>query len=141
LSPSPDDFRAAREVTQTVVPLVFDVDRTGFPRLRRDTGLRSTGTAAEAAALAEEADASGPYIAPDQAIQALLATAAFPVAFGARAVCECQQACGAGQREVTAEQCPGPVREAHRRSGPPAYSAARGGRSSSLPSNPHRRGF
>ena len=113
---------------QTVVPLVFDVDRTGFPRLRRDTGLRSTGTAAEAATLAEETDASGPYIAPDQAIQALLATAAFPVAFGARAVCECQQACGAGQREVTAEQCPGPV------PGKPiggrtcsAYSAARGG--------------
>ena len=113
---------------QTVVPLVFDVDRTGTPRLRRDTGLRSPGTAAEAAALAEGIDASGPYIPPDEALQALLATAAFPVAFGARAVCECQRACGNGQREVTPDQCPGPV------PGKPvgertcsAYSAARGG--------------
>jgi hypothetical protein len=113
---------------QTVVPLVFDVDGNGFPRLRRDTGLRATGAGADAATLAEDTDASGPYIPPDLAIQALLATAAFPVAFGARAVCECQQACGAGQREVAPEQCPGPV------PGKPvggrscsAYSAARGG--------------
>ena len=113
---------------QTVVPLIFEVDRTGVPRLRRDTGLRSTGLAADTATLADAMDASGPYIPPDQAIQALLASAAFPVAFGARPVCECRRACGDGQREVTPDQCPGPL------PGKPlggltcsAYSAARGG--------------
>ncbi len=113
---------------QTVVPLVFEVDPTGVPRLRRDTGLRSTGLAADTATLADAADASGPYISPGQAIQALLASAAFPVAFGARPVCECRRACGDGQREVTPDQCPGPL------PGKPlggltcsAYSAARGG--------------
>jgi predicted acylesterase/phospholipase RssA len=113
---------------QTVVPLIFEVDRTGVPRLRRDTGLRSTGMAADTATLADATDASGPYIAPGQAIQALLASAAFPVAFGARPVCECRRACGDGQREVTPDQCPGPL------PGKPlegltcsAYSAARGG--------------
>ncbi len=113
---------------QTVVPLIFEVDRTGVPRLRRDTGLRSTGMAADTATLADATDASGPYIAPGQAIQALLASAAFPVAFGARPVCECRLACGDGQREVTPDQCPGPL------PGKPlggltcsAYSAARGG--------------
>jgi predicted acylesterase/phospholipase RssA len=113
---------------QTVVPLIFEVDRTGVPRLRRDTGLRSTGMAADTAALADATDASGPYIPADQGIQALLASAAFPVAFGARPVCECRRACGDGQSEVTPDQCPGPV------PGKPlagltcsAYSAARGG--------------
>ncbi len=47
---------------QTVVPLIFEVDRTGVPRLRRDTGLRSTGMAADTATLADATDASGPYI-------------------------------------------------------------------------------
>ncbi len=113
---------------QTVVPLILEVDAAGTPRLRRDTGLRSTATAADTAALAEGADDTGPFIPPDEAIQALLASAAFPVAFGARQVCECRRACGDGQREVTAEHCPGPV------PGKPlgslscaAYSAAHGG--------------
>ncbi|MGZ6076535.1 MAG: patatin-like phospholipase family protein, partial [Myxococcaceae bacterium] len=113
---------------QTVVPLIFEVDRTGVPRLRRDTSLRSTGMAADTAALADATDASGPYIPADEGIQALLASAAFPVAFGARQVCECRRACGDGQREVTPDQCPGPL------PGKPlagltcsAYSAARGG--------------
>ena len=113
---------------QTVVPLLFEVDRAGVPRLRRDTGLRSTSLAADTAALADAVDASGPYVPPDEGIQALLASAAFPVAFGARPVCECRRACGDGQREVTPEQCPGPA------PGKPlsgltcsAYSAARGG--------------
>ncbi len=113
---------------QTVVPLLFEVDRAGVPRLRRDTGLRSTGLAAETAALADAVDATGPYVPPDEGIQALLASAAFPIAFGARPVCECRRACGDGQREVTPDQCPGPL------PGKPlrdltcsAYSAARGG--------------
>ncbi|HMK74426.1 MAG TPA: hypothetical protein VK454_13855, partial [Myxococcaceae bacterium] len=113
---------------QTLVPLIFEVDGAGVPRLRRDTGLRSSATVADTARLAEASDASGPFISPDGAIQALLASAAFPVAFGARPVCECRLVCGNGQREVTPEQCPGPV------PGKPlkgltcaAYSAARGG--------------
>jgi len=113
---------------QTLVPLLFEVDKAGTARLRRDAGLRSSATVADTATLAEAIDASGPFIPPDQAIQALLASAAFPVAFGARQVCECRVACGNGQREVTADQCPGPV------PGTPltglscaAYSAARGG--------------
>jgi predicted acylesterase/phospholipase RssA len=113
---------------QTVVPLIFEVDRTGIPRLRRDTGLRSTGMAADAATLADAMDASGPYIPSDQAIQALLASAAFPVAFGARPVCECRRACGDGQREVTPDQCPGPLPgKALGGLTCSAYSAARGG--------------
>jgi len=113
---------------QTVVPLVFEVDEAGVPRLRRDTGLRSTALAADTATLAETSDASGPYIPSGQAIQALLASAAFPVAFGARPVCECRRACGDGQREVTPDQCPGPL-PGKSLGGLTcsAYSAARGG--------------
>ena len=79
-------------------------------------------------ALADAVDASGPYIPPDEAIQALLASAAFPVAFGARPVCECRRACGDGQREVTPDQCPGPL-PGKSLGGLTcsAYSAARGG--------------
>jgi predicted acylesterase/phospholipase RssA len=114
---------------QSVVPLVFEVDGTGVARLRRDLGLPSSSTVADTVALAEAIDASGPFIPGDEAIQALLASAAFPLAFGARPLCECRLSCGDGQREVTAEQCPGPVL------GKPigglscsAYSAARAGR-------------
>ena len=39
---------------QTVVPLVFEVDPAGVPRLRRDTGLRSTALAADTATLADD---------------------------------------------------------------------------------------
>lgn len=113
---------------QTLVPLLFEVDTAGVPRLRRDTGLRSSATVADTATLAEAIDAQGPLISPDEAIQALLASAAFPVAFGARPVCECRTACGEGQREVTADLCPGPL------PGKPlsslscaGYSAAQGG--------------
>lgn len=114
---------------QSVVPLVFEVDGTGVARLRRDLGLPSSPTVADTVALAEAIDASGPFVPGDEAIQALLASAAFPLAFGARPLCECRLSCGDGQREVTAKDCPGPV------PGKPlgsltcsAYSAARAGR-------------
>ena len=118
---------------QSVVPLLFEVDRAGVARLRRDRGLPPSPNTADVAALAEAVDESGPFIPPDEAIQALLASAAFPLAFGARPLCECRVTCGNGQREVTPAQCPGPV------PGKPlsgltcsAYSAAHGGLSFKL---------
>ncbi len=94
---------------QAVVPLIFEVDAAGVARLRRDTSLPFSQTLADSATLAETIDASGAFVPPDEAIQALLASAAFPLAFGARPLCECRLACGDGQREVTAAECPGPV--------------------------------
>ena len=94
---------------QAVVPLIFEVDAAGVARLRRDTSLPFSSTLADSATLAETLDASGPFVPGDEAIQALLASAAFPLAFGARPLCECRLACGDGQREVTAAECPGPV--------------------------------
>ncbi len=113
---------------QSMVPLTFEVDAAGVARLRRDTVLRPSAMVSDIAALAETIDGAGPSVPPDEAIQALLASAAFPLAFGARPLCECRRVCGEGQREVTAAQCPGPL------PGKPlgglscvAYSAAHGG--------------
>jgi predicted acylesterase/phospholipase RssA len=94
---------------QAMVPLIFEVDAAGVARLRRDTSLPFSTTLADSATLAETIDTSGPFVPADEAIQALLASAAFPLAFGARPLCECRLACGDGQREVTAMECPGPV--------------------------------
>ena len=116
-----------------MVPLIFEVDAAGVARLRRDTSLPFSTTLADSATLAETIDASGPFVPADEAIQALLASAAFPLAFGARPLCECRLACGDGQREVTAMECPGPV------PGKPlsklscsAYSATHGGQTFKL---------
>jgi hypothetical protein len=94
---------------QAVVPLIFEVDRTGAAWLRSDATLPATPSLPSRVALAESTGGPGPVVPADEAIQALLASAAFPLAFGARPLCECRVACTEGQREVTSNQCPGPV--------------------------------
>ena len=94
---------------QAVVPLIFEVDRTGAAWLRSDATLPATPSLPSRVALAEGTGGPGPVVPADEAIQALLASAAFPLAFGARPLCECRVACTEGQREVTSDQCPGPV--------------------------------
>jgi predicted acylesterase/phospholipase RssA len=94
---------------QAVVPLIVEVDRTGAAWLRSDATLPATPSLPSRVALAESIGGPGAVVPADEAIQALLASAAFPLAFGARPLCECRVVCTEGQREVTSDQCPGPV--------------------------------
>jgi hypothetical protein len=91
------------------VPLIFEVDADGSVLLRRDTKLPPSASSADRLALPDAIDSSGPHLPPDQVIQSLLASAAFPLAFGARPLCECRLECGSGQLEVALNQCPGPL--------------------------------
>jgi predicted acylesterase/phospholipase RssA len=91
------------------LPLILEVDPDGSVLLRRDTKLPPSASSADRVALPDAIGSSGPHIPPDQVIQALLASAAFPLAFGARSLCECRPECGSGQLEVAPNQCPGPL--------------------------------
>ena len=94
---------------QAVVPLIFHVDSAGAGWFRRDASPPTSSSLPSRVTLAEATGGPGSVVPADEVVQALLASAAFPLAFGARPLCECRVACTEGQREVTADQCPGPV--------------------------------
>lgn len=118
-------------VQRAVLPLVFEVDGAGAATVRRQTipGRWSTDSLLR---LADTIDGTGTSIAPDMLFQGLLASAAFPLAFGPRALCECDVKCTRGE-EVQASSCPGPdaAHPLHNLSCA-AYSNALGGRELSL---------
>ena len=111
-----------------LVSVVLEVDPQGAPHLRRQKIAPAAGAKSALLTLPERPDASGWSFPPEEIIQGILAASAFPVAFGARPLCECRARCGSGQREVQASECPGPM------PGQPlaglscgGYSAERGG--------------
>lgn len=105
---SPEKFDVsglAVPVQRAVLPLVFSVDDVGKVSLhRQQLGRTSVDSVLR---LADSIDGTQTVTSPDSLIQSLLASAAFPLAFGPRPLCECVVRCDAGE-EVTATSCPGP---------------------------------
>ena len=91
---------------RAVLPMLFEVDGGGRVRMRRQH-LPDRDLTESVLALAEVPDAQGPYLDPESVMQALLASSAFPLAFGPRTLCECAPTCD--DDEVPAfGTCPGP---------------------------------
>src|SRR5437763_3112940 len=86
--------------------MVLEVDGAGRVRMRRQH-LPDRDATESVLALAEVPDRLGSYLDPESVLQALLASAAFPLAFGPRTLCECAPAC---EEEETPPggTCPGP---------------------------------
>ena len=94
---------------QTVVPLIFEVDRPAFPGSRRDTGLRSTGMAADAATLADASGRVGSVHSLRPGDPGAAGLGSLPRRLRSpTGVRMPPGVCGDGQREVTPDQCPGP---------------------------------
>src|SRR5208283_3381274 len=74
-------------VQRAVFPLLFEVDDGGKVHLRRQ-GLAGRSSVDSLLRLADSTDGVQTFTAPDTLIQALLASAAFPLAFGPRPLCE-----------------------------------------------------
>jgi predicted acylesterase/phospholipase RssA len=91
---------------RAVLAMVFEVDSAGVVRIRRQT-LADRDVTESPLALAEVPDPSGPYLDPESVLQALLASAAFPLAFGPRTLCECAPVCEEEETPAGAT-CPGP---------------------------------
>lgn len=93
-------------VQRAVLPLVFSVDDTGKVSIHRQL-LSGQSPGDSLLRLADSTDHGQTVTSPDSLIQSLLASAAFPLAFGPRPLCECAVRCDTGG-EVTAASCPGP---------------------------------
>jgi hypothetical protein len=118
-------------IQRAVLPLLFEVSGAGKAWVHRQQ-LGNRISEDGLLRLADSIDASGTFISPDTLIQSLLASAAFPLAFGPRALCECAVQCGSG-REVTATSCPGPdAKHPLEHLSCAAYSNAAGGREMAL---------
>ncbi|HMK72489.1 MAG TPA: patatin-like phospholipase family protein, partial [Myxococcaceae bacterium] len=118
-------------VQRAVLPLVFEVDADGAAGIRRQSIPRQS-SADSLLKLADSIDGTGTRISPDSLFQALLASAAFPLAFGPRALCECEVKCSRGE-EVVASSCPGPdAQHPLKNLSCAAYSSALGGQELSL---------
>ncbi|HYV66950.1 MAG TPA: patatin-like phospholipase family protein, partial [Myxococcales bacterium] len=91
---------------RAVLAMVFEVGADGAVRIRRQT-LGDRGATESLLALAEVPDPSGSFLDPESVLQALLASAAFPLAFGPRSLCECASACENEELPAGAS-CPGP---------------------------------
>ncbi len=93
-------------VQRAVFPLLFEVDEDGKVHLHRQT-LNGRSSTDSLLRLADSSDGAQTFTSSDSLLQALLASAAFPLAFGPRPLCECAVRCEEGS-EVTLNSCPGP---------------------------------
>src|SRR5712671_3249099 len=91
---------------RAVLPMMLEVDAAGRVRMRLQH-LPDRDSTESVLALAEVPDRSGPYLDPESVMQALLASAAFPLAFGPRTLCECAPSCEDEELPASAI-CPGP---------------------------------
>ena len=91
-----------------VVPLALEVSPSGRVRLHHQPLPSDGELASSTLMLGESADpeAPGHSVDSDQVSQAVLASAAFPVAFSPRELCDCTASCPAEQT-VTHGMCPG----------------------------------
>lgn len=102
--PEERDTGGLRTLTQRfALPWMFEVDAQGRPRVVRMPLGPDRDLSGVALALGESQDRSLP---PDEVLQALLASSAFPVVFSARDLCDCSAACPATS-VVTNGSCPG----------------------------------
>lgn len=92
-----------------VVPMALEVTPSGRVRLRHQPLPGDGELSPSVLALGESPDPEPPgyVLDSDQVSQAVLASAAFPVAFGPRELCDCAASCPTEQR-VQRGTCPGP---------------------------------
>jgi predicted acylesterase/phospholipase RssA len=91
---------------RAVLPMVLEVDGAGRVRMRRQH-LPDRDATESVLSLAEVPDPQGPYLDPESVMQALLASSAFPLAFGPRTLCECAPSCDDDEVPPSGT-CPGP---------------------------------
>ncbi len=126
-----DVSRLSLPVQRAVFPLLFEVDEGGKVHLHRQ-GLNGRSSTDSLLRLADSSEGAQTFTSPDSLLQALLASAAFPLAFGPRPLCECAVRC-AGGTEVTGASCPGPdAKHPLDNLTCSAYANAAGGREMSL---------
>jgi hypothetical protein len=118
-------------VQRAVLPLVFTVDDKGKLSVHRQQLLgRSSGDSL--LRLADSTENGQTVTSADSLLQSVLASGAFPLAFGPRPLCECVVRCDFGE-EVSTASCPGPDAQHpldHLTCS--AYGTAAGGRDMSL---------
>jgi len=92
-----------------VIPLIFEVSPAGWVRLRHQSLLPDRDSAESVLRLAESplADSGETSVSGEQAVQAILASSAFPVAFSPPELCSCEATCPE-ERIVSTGTCAGP---------------------------------
>ena len=92
---------------RAVLPLLFDIDGAGKVHFERQPLPSALDATESRLALADVAEMGRVGVHPEVVLQSLLASAAFPVAFRPRVLCECAVDCG-GDPEAPEGTCPGP---------------------------------
>ncbi|MBS2020954.1 MAG: patatin-like phospholipase family protein [Deltaproteobacteria bacterium] len=93
-----------------VVPMVFEVTPAGRPRVRfrqLSSERESAGSILQVPS-APDPEPPGESLPVDSVFQSLLASAAFPIAFGPRALCSCRSDCAPDEVVTDPGQCGGP---------------------------------
>jgi predicted acylesterase/phospholipase RssA len=112
---------------RAVLPLLVEVDGSGQVRFSRQPLPGAVDATDSQLALADSAEMGRVGVHPEVVLQSLLASAAFPLAFRPRILCECAADCGSDP-ESTDGTCPGPQATPLTGLSCQAQSAARGGR-------------
>ena len=126
--PLEQDVGGLRATSQrAVLPLLFDIDSAGKVRFERQPLPGALETTDSRLALADFAEMGRVGVHPEVVLQSLLASAAFPIAFRPRVLCECAMDCGLDP-EAAEGTCPGPQGTPLTGLSCQAHSAAQGGR-------------
>jgi len=112
---------------RAVLPLLFDIDPAGKVRFERQPLPAASDATESRLALADVAEMGRVGVHPEVVLQSLLASAAFPLAFRPRVLCECASDCGSDP-EAPEGTCPGPQGTPLTGLSCQAHSAAQGGR-------------
>src|SRR5262245_42570264 len=122
------DLGGLRVTSQrSVLPLLLDVDGNGQVRFERQPLPAVVDATESRLALADVAEMGRVGVHPEVVLQSLLASAAFPLAFRPRVLCECATDCGSDP-EAPEGTCPGPQGAPLTGLSCQAHSAAQGGR-------------
>lgn len=126
--PLEQDVGGLRVTSQrAVLPLLFNIDAGGKVRFERQPLPHALDATESRLALADFAEMGRVGVHPEVVLQSLLASAAFPVAFRPRILCECATDCGEDS-EAPEGVCPGPQSTPLTGLSCQAHSAAQGGR-------------
>ncbi|HUM13520.1 MAG TPA: patatin-like phospholipase family protein [Myxococcaceae bacterium] len=126
--PLEQDVGGLRVTSQrAVLPLLFDIDSAGKVRFERQPLPGALEATESRLALADFAEMGKVGVHPEVVLQSLLASAAFPLAFRPRVLCECATDCGPDP-EAPEGICPGPRGTPLTGLSCQAHSAAQGGR-------------
>ncbi len=128
VTPLEQDVGGLRVTSQrATLPLLLDVDAGGTVRFERQPLPSAVDAAESRLALADFAEMGRVGVHPEVVFQSLLASAAFPIAFRPRVLCECAPDCGPDP-EAADGVCPGPQGTPLTGLSCQAHSAAQGGR-------------